>query len=279
MLFRSIGAGSLEGGMDAANLLKPALARGEMQCIGATTLDEFRQHIERDAALERRFQPVIVKPPSVDETVEILQGVRSRYEQFHQVAITDAALAAAVQLSDRYISDRHLPDKAIDLIDEAGSQVKLRCTPRSLAKELKQQLRQLNQELDGAIQRQDFDQAKTLVEKRDQLRQQAQISLPTKDEPFLAKVDEDSIAEIVAAWTGIPVNRMTETEAARLLHLEEVLHERVIGQHEAVVAIARAIRRARSGLASAHRPIASLVFSGPTGVGKTELSKALAVAL
>ncbi len=276
-----IGAGSLEGGMDAANLLKPALARGEMQCIGATTLDEFRQHIERDAALERRFQPVIVNPPSVDEAVEILQGVRSRYEQFHQVVITDAALTAAAQLSDRYISDRHLPDKAIDLIDEAGSQVKLRVMPRHLAKELKQQLRQLNQDLDEAIQRQDFDRAKTLVQERDRLRQEVQIGPTDADAAIrtLPRVDEDSIADIVAAWTGIPVNRMTETEAARLLHLEEVLHERVIGQHEAVVAIARAIRRARSGLASAHRPIASLVFSGPTGVGKTELSKALAMAL
>lgn len=271
-----IGAGSLEGGMDAANLLKPALARGEMQCIGATTLDEFRQHIERDAALERRFQPVMVHPPSVEETIEILQGIRSRYEQFHQVVITDTALAAAAQLSDRYISDRHLPDKAIDLIDEAGSQVKLRRLPRPLAREINQQMRQLNQGLDEAIQRQDFDRAKTLIEEQRRLREEANLTGLPGDGP---EVDEGSIADIVTAWTGIPVNRMTETEAARLLHLEQVLHERVIGQQEAVVAIARAIRRARSGLASAHRPIASLVFSGPTGVGKTELSKALAVAL
>ncbi|MBW4461259.1 MAG: ATP-dependent Clp protease ATP-binding subunit [Nodosilinea sp. WJT8-NPBG4] len=280
-----IGAGSLEGGLDAANMLKPALARGEMQCIGATTIDEFRKHIERDAALERRFQPVTVSPPSVSETIEILQGVRSRYEQFHQVNFTDAALEAAAKLSDRYISDRHLPDKAIDLIDEAGSQVKLRFMPKYPSKELKQQLRQVNKELDEAIQLQEFPKAKTLREQRQALIQQLQADIPeygeavTDSSPALPNVDEDNIADIVAAWTGIPVNRMTETEAVRLLHLEDVLHERVIGQNEAVVAAAKAIRRARSGLASGDRPIASLVFSGPTGVGKTELSKALAVAL
>ncbi|MFM7326025.1 MAG: ATP-dependent Clp protease ATP-binding subunit, partial [Nodosilinea sp.] len=279
-----IGAGSLEGGMDAANLLKPALARGEMQCIGATTLDEFRQHIERDAALERRFQPVMVNPPSVEETLEILQGLRSRYEQFHQVTITDGALAAAAQFADRYISDRHLPDKAIDLIDEAGSQVKLRFMPRHLSKAVKQQLRQLNTDLDNAIQRQDFDKAKTLLQEQQNLRQQVLVDLPegvaTLAPPStLPVVDAENIADIVAAWTGIPVNRMTETDAARLMHMEEVLHQRVVGQQEAVVAVARAIRRSRSGLASPERPIASLVFSGPTGVGKTELAKALAVAL
>jgi len=279
-----IGAGSLEGGMDAANLLKPALARGEMQCIGATTLDEFRQHIERDAALERRFQPVMVNPPSVEETLEILQGLRSRYEQFHQVTITDGALAAAARLADRYISDRHLPDKAIDLIDEAGSQVKLRFMPRHLSKAVKQQLRQLNTELDDAIQRQDFDKAKVLLHEQQNLRQQVLVDLPEgvanlSPQLSLPVVDTENIADIVAAWTGVPVNRMTETDAARLMHMEEVLHQRVVGQQEAVVAVARAIRRSRSGLANPERPIASLVFSGPTGVGKTELAKALAVAL
>ncbi|MFM7527144.1 MAG: ATP-dependent Clp protease ATP-binding subunit [Nodosilinea sp.] len=279
-----IGAGSLEGGMDAANLLKPALARGEMQCIGATTLDEFRQHIERDAALERRFQPVMVNPPSVEETLEILQGLRSRYEQFHQVTITDGALAAAARLADRYISDRHLPDKAIDLIDEAGSQVKLRFMPRHLSKTVKQQLRQLNTELDDAIQRQDFDKAKVLLQEQQNLRQQVLVDLPEgvanlSPQLSLPVVDTENIADIVAAWTGVPVNRMTETDAARLMHMEEVLHQRVVGQQEAVVAVARAIRRSRSGLANPERPIASLVFSGPTGVGKTELAKALAVAL
>lgn len=279
-----IGAGSLEGGMDAANLLKPALARGEMQCIGATTLDEFRQHIERDAALERRFQPVMVNPPSVEETLEILQGLRSRYEQFHQVTITDGALVAAARLADRYISDRHLPDKAIDLIDEAGSQVKLRFMPRQLSKAVKQKLRQLNSELDDAIQRQDFEKAKALLQEQQNLRQQVLVDLPEgvanlSPQLSLPVVDADNIADIVAAWTGVPVNRMTETDAARLLHMEEVLHQRVVGQQEAVVAVARAIRRARSGLASPDRPIASLVFSGPTGVGKTELAKALSVAL
>ena len=280
-----IGAGSLEGGLDAANMLKPALARGEMQCIGATTLDEFRKYIERDAALERRFQPVMVSPPSVDETIEILQGVRSRYEQFHQVNFTDKALEAAAKLSDRYISDRHLPDKAIDLIDEAGSQVKLRFMPKYPSKELKLQLRQVNKDLDEAIQLQEFGKAKTLREQRQELTQQLQADIPEYGEAEAGNlqpqpvVDEENIADIVAAWTGIPVNRMTETEAVRLMHLEDVLHERVIGQNEAVMAAAKAIRRARSGLASADRPIASLVFSGPTGVGKTELSKVLAVAL
>ena len=284
-----IGAGSLEGGMDAANLLKPALARGEMQCIGATTLDEFRKYIERDAALERRFQPVTVSPPSVPETIEILQGIRSRYEQFHQVTITDAAIEAAAKLSDRYISDRHLPDKAIDLIDEAGSQVKLRCAPKYPSKELKQQLRQVNKDLDAAIELQDFGKAKALQGERQALLSQIQAEVPEYAEAAaevsqsisaaLPVVDEESIANVVAAWTGIPVNRMTETEAVRLIHMEEILHERVVGQHEAVVAAAKAIRRARSGLSSADRPIASLVFAGPTGVGKTELSKALAVAL
>jgi ATP-dependent Clp protease ATP-binding subunit ClpC len=281
-----VGTGSLEGGMDAANLLKPALARGELQCIGATTLDEYRKHIERDAALERRFQPVMIDPPSVPETIDILHGLRSRYEQFHQVTFTDQALTAAAKLADRYISDRFLPDKAIDLIDEAGSRVKLQFMPKYPSKDLKQQLQQINRDLDDAIQLQDFGKAKALLRERQETLQQLQGDIPEYGEaqqgqtlPQAPVVDEDNIADVVAAWTGIPVNRMTETEAARLMHLEDVLHERVIGQHEAVMAVSKAIRRTRSGLASANRPIASLVFSGPTGVGKTELTKALAVAL
>ncbi len=281
-----VGAGSLEGGMDAANLLKPALARGEMQCIGATTLDEYRKYIERDAALERRFQPVTIQPPSILETLEILQGLRSRYEQFHQVTLTDKALDAAAKLSDRYISDRHLPDKAIDLIDEAGSRIKLRFMPKYPSKELKQELRQVNKDIDEAIQLQDYGKAKALKDQKHDLVRQLQADIPEYGEaeasaplPPQPVVDEDDIADVVAAWTGIPVNRMTETEAARLMHLEDVLHERVIGQNEAVVAVSKAIRRTRAGIASTDRPIASLIFSGPTGVGKTELSKALAVAL
>ncbi len=277
-----VGAGSLEGGTDAANLMKPALARGEIQCIGATTLDEYRKYIERDAALERRFQPVRVNPPSVAETVEILQGIRSRYEQFHQIVLTDGALGAAAQLADRYISDRHLPDKAIDLIDEAGSRVKLRYPRQYPNPEVKQTLRQVNKDLETAILRQDFAQAQALQTQRQELIAQALGDRPEglKLSPQgLPIVDEEDIAEIVAAWTGVPVTRMSTSESMQVLHLEDTLHERVIGQHEAVMAVARAIRRSRVNLANPNRPIASLIFAGPTGVGKTELTKALAAAL
>ena len=280
-----VGAGSLEGGMDAANLLKPALARGELQCIGATTLDEYRKHIEKDAALERRFQPVMVEAPSVEDTIEILQGLRSRYEQFHQVTFTDEALEAAARMADRYISDRYLPDKAIDLIDEAGSQIKLRYMPKYPSKELKQSLRQVNRELGEAVQLQDYAAAQTARDRRNLLLEELQSDLPEYQEAeanartVVPTVDPDNIADIIAAWTGIPVNQITESESARLLQLEEVLHERVIGQHEAVMAVSRAVRRSRVGLANPNRPIANLVFSGPTGVGKTELAKALAAAI
>jgi ATP-dependent Clp protease ATP-binding subunit ClpC len=277
-----VGAGSLEGGMDAANMLKPALARGELQCIGATTLDEYRKYIERDAALERRFQPVMVDPPSVEETVEILQGLRSRYEQFHQIVLQDDALTAAAQLADRYITDRHLPDKAIDLIDEAGSRVKLRHQLEYPSQELRQAFRQVNQDLEGAILRQDFSEARSLRDRRRELLGEIAGSQTVDDDDSgdrLPLVNEDDIADIVASWTGVPVTRMTESEAVQLLHMEDTLHERVIGQQEAVAAVARAIRRSRVSLASPNRPIASLIFSGPTGVGKTELTKALAMAL
>ena len=277
-----VGAGSLEGGMDAANMLKPALARGELQCIGATTLDEYRKHIERDAALERRFQPIMVAPPSVVDTIEILQGIRSRYEQFHNVVLSDEALKAAAELSDRYISDRFLPDKAIDLIDEAGSRIKLRHQISYPSAEIKQALRQVNRDLETAVRSQEFTQATELHNRQRALLQEIQGPQPEAAEaPPMTQpiVGEDDIAEIVASWTGVPVTRMTESEAMQLMHLEEVLHERVIGQHEAVTASARAIRRSRVKLSSPNRPIASLVFSGPTGVGKTELTKALAAAL
>ncbi len=228
-----VGAGSLEGGTDAANLLKPALARGELQCIGATTLDEYRKYIEKDAALERRFQPVMINEPTVEDTIKILEGVRSRYEEHHQLTISDEALKAAAQLSDRYISDRYLPDKAIDLIDEAGSRVRLR---------------------------------------HSKISSKGEVNSKTEK----PQVEAEDIAQILSAWTGVPVNRLTESESAQLLHLEDILQERVVGQEEAVKAVARAIRRSRVGLRNPDRPIASFIFSGPTGVGKTELTKALA---
>ncbi len=277
-----VGAGSLEGGMDAANMLKPALARGEMQCIGATTLDEYRKYIERDAALERRFQPIMVAPPSVEDTIEILQGIRSRYEQFHHVLLSDEALKAAAELSDRYINDRFLPDKAIDLIDEAGSRIKLRHHTVYPSAEIKQELRQVNRDLEASVNSQEFVQAQALRDRQRELLKEIQGPQPEAAEaPPMTQpvVSEEDIAEIVASWTGVPVTRMTESEAVQLMHLEDTLHERVIGQHEAVEAAARAIRRSRVRLASPDRPIASLVFSGPTGVGKTELAKALAASM
>lgn len=285
-----VGAGSVEGGTDAANLLKPALARGEFQVIGATTLDEYRQHIERDAALERRFQPVTVGEPTVEETVEILRGLRSRYEQHHQLTITNAALEAAAQLADRYIADRFLPDKAIDLIDEAGSMVRFRHSQQSPLKALKQELRTVTAGKQEAVNAQDFEAAGKWRDREMQLEAQLQETAHeatpqpvSPDYPDVlattVTVTAEDIAQIVASWTGIPVRQLTESESLMLMHLEQILHDRVIGQEQAVTAVARAIRRSRVGLNSPDRPIASLVFSGPTGVGKTELAKVLATAV
>jgi ATP-dependent Clp protease ATP-binding subunit ClpC len=270
-----VGAGGTEGGLDASNILKPALARGELQCLGATTLDEYRKHIERDAALERRFQPIMVGEPTVPETIEILQGLRSVYEQHHRVTISDAALQAAAELSDRYISDRFLPDKAIDLIDEAGSRVRLRNSMSSTNKELKRQLQSVCKAKDEAVRLQDFDKAGQMRDR--QLEIEAQLQLESESETiFHGIVDEEDIAQIVASWTGVPVNKLTESESELLLHLEDTLHQRLIGQEQAVTSVSRAIRRARVGLKNPNRPIASFIFSGPTGVGKTELAKSLA---
>jgi ATP-dependent Clp protease ATP-binding subunit ClpC len=275
-----VGAGAIGGGMDAANILKPALARGEIQCIGATTLDEYRKHIEKDAALERRFQPVMVGEPSVEEAIEILYGLRDAYEQFHKVNISDDALEAAAKLSDRYISDRFLPDKAIDLIDEAGSRVHLRNSQASpVTKELKKELRQVTQDKNEAVKQQDFEKAGDLRDRELELEAKLKAILDNKDQSnntITPIVDEEDIAQIVASWTGVPVSKLTESESELLLHMEDTLHQRLIGQDEAVTAVSRAIRRARVGLKNPHRPIASFIFSGPTGVGKTELAKALA---
>ena len=270
-----VGAGGVEGGMDAANILKPALAKGEMQCIGATTLDEYRQHIERDAALERRFQPIMVGEPSVEETIQILHGLRSAYEQHHRVNISDQALVAAANLSDRYISDRFLPDKAIDLIDEAGSRVRLRSSMVSANRETKRELTAVGKAKDEAVRAQNFDKASQLRDR--ELDLEAQLA-DSQNEQSVNKpiVDEEDIAQIVASWTGVPVNKLTESESEMLLHLEDTLHQRLIGQEQAVTSVSRAIRRARVGLKNPNRPIASFVFSGPTGVGKTELAKSLA---
>jgi ATP-dependent Clp protease ATP-binding subunit ClpC len=278
-----IGAGAAEGAIDAANILKPALARGELQCIGATTLDEYRKHIERDAALERRFQPVMVGEPTVAETIEILHGLRERYEQHHKLRISDEALEAAAKLADRYISDRFLPDKAIDLVDEAGSRVRLLRYQRSPEeKVLDEKLRQVQKDKDDAVRNQSFDDAGRLRDEEVEVKEQLKALGNTRkaaaaaNETEMPVVTEEDIAQIVASWTGVPVNKLTESESEKLMHMEDTLHNRLIGQDEAVRAVSRAIRRARVGLKNPNRPIASFIFSGPTGVGKTELTKALA---
>ena len=277
-----IGAGAAEGAIDAANILKPALARGEMQCIGATTLEEYRKHIEKDPALERRFQPVMVGEPTVEETVEILYGLRDRYEKHHKLVISDEALSAAAKFADQYIADRFLPDKAIDLIDEAGSRVRLLHSQLPpAARELDKELRELLKQKDEAVRGQDFETAGKLRDREMEIKAQiAAIAQSKKGDTETVKdvcvVTEEDIAQIVAAWTGIPVNKMTRSESEKLLQMEDTLHGRIIGQDEAVVAVSRAIRRARVGLKNPNRPIASFIFSGPTGVGKTELTKALA---
>nr|YP_009420363.1 Clp protease ATP binding subunit [Chroomonas placoidea]ASO76002.1 Clp protease ATP binding subunit [Chroomonas placoidea]ASV47560.1 Clp protease ATP binding subunit [Chroomonas mesostigmatica CCMP1168] len=277
-----IGAGAAEGAIDAANILKPALARGEMQCIGATTLEEYRKHIEKDSALERRFQPVMVGEPTIEETIEILYGLRDRYEKHHKLVISDEALTAAAKFADQYIADRFLPDKAIDLIDEAGSRVRLLHSQLPpAARELDKELREILKQKDEAVRAQDFETAGQLRDREMEIKAQiAAIAQSKKSETDTAKdvsvVTEEDIAQIVAAWTGIPVNKMTRSESEKLLQMEDTLHGRIIGQDEAVVAVSRAIRRARVGLKNPNRPIASFIFSGPTGVGKTELTKALA---
>ena len=278
-----IGAGAAEGAIDAANILKPALARGEIQCIGATTIDEYRKHIEKDAALERRFQPVQVGEPSKEEAVAILKGLRDRYEAHHKVRITDEAIEAAVQLSDRYITDRYLPDKAIDLIDEAASRVRIRSytTPPDM-KELEAKIQQLNKEKEEAIAHQNFERAAQIRDEERAIRTDMEAQRKAwEDRRSTAQrqVGAEEVAQIVASWTHIPVTQLTQDESDRLLHLEETLHQRVVGQDEAVSAVSRAIRRARAGLKDVHRPIGSFLFLGPTGVGKTELCKALAEAM
>jgi ATP-dependent Clp protease ATP-binding subunit ClpC len=275
-----VGAGAAEGAIDAANILKPPLARGELQCIGATTLDEYRKYIERDAALERRFQPVMVEEPTLEQTVDILFGIRSRYEDHHKVKITDEAVHAAADLSIRYITDRHLPDKAIDLIDEAASRVRLRTSssPPEL-KEAQREVDRVTKQKETAINDQDYevaaglrDEETSAREKLDELR--AKWQSEQGDE--MAQVTEEDIAQVVAMWTGIPVTRIAQEESERLLQMEDALHKRVIGQQEAIQTVSRAVRRARAGLKDPKRPIGSFIFLGPTGVGKTELAKSLA---
>ena len=278
-----IGAGKGEGAMDAANILKPALARGDLQCIGATTLDEYRKNIEKDAALSRRFQPVLVEEPSAEEAVQILRGLRDKYEAHHKVSITDEALQAAVTLSDRYITDRYLPDKAVDLMDEAASRVRIHAftAPPDL-KEQQLRLDGILREKQEAIDHQEYERAARLRDSEHEVRSEIDEKRAEWEAQKLTGRDvvtEEDIAQVVSAWTGIPVKKMTEGESERLLHLEEILHKRVVGQDEAISAVSRAIRRARAGLQDPKRPIGSFIFLGPTGVGKTELCRALGEAM
>lgn len=278
-----IGAGAAEGAIDASNILKPALARGEIQCVGATTIDEYRKHVEKDPALERRFQPVMVGEPDKESAIEILKGLRDKYEAHHRVKITDEAIVAAVQLSDRYITDRYLPDKAIDLIDEAASMVRLQAftAPPDL-KKLEDRMDEIQKEKEEAVRSQEYEKAAKLRDEERELKQKLdglKGNWKQQNEAASHVVGVEEIAQVVAKWTNIPVNKLTEKESERLLHLEEILHKRVIGQDEAVKAVSRAVRRARVGLKDPKRPIGSYIFLGPTGVGKTELSKALAEAM
>jgi len=282
-LHNLIGAGSAEGSADASNILKPALARGELQVIGATTIDEYRKHVEKDAALERRFQPVMVGEPSEEEAVQILKGLRDRYEAHHKVKITDESIESAVKLSARYIADRYLPDKAIDLVDEAASRVRLRTLtePEDL-KELEKQVKDLEREKSAAVDSQDFERAARLRDEEKSRREQLEEKKKAWKDQYAHEtgaVNEQDIAQIVSSWTGIPVVQLTEEESERLLKMESILHERLVGQEEAVSAVAKAIRRGRVGLKDPKRPVGSFIFLGPTGVGKTELTKALAAAM
>ena len=277
-----VGAGATEGAMDAANILKPALARGEFQVIGATTLDEYKKHIEKDAALERRFQPVLVGEPSEEDALEILKGLRDRYEAFHKAKITDEALAAAVSLSSRYITDRFLPDKAIDVVDEAASKVRMKVFSAAPdVKALETQLADVKKEKEAAVTAQEFEKAAEMRDEEKRIEKEINDKKKAAKENSDAKlvVTDEDIASVVAQWTGIPVSKIAQEESESLLHLEEELHKRVIGQDEAVVAVSKAVRRARAGLKDPKRPIGSFLFLGPTGVGKTELARALAVAL